>query len=431
MLLAGCAAASGSTWQPVTFEEPANIVTLSSDPLHQNVVFAGSDTGVVYRAASEQTGDPVGGTGIPKTAVVESLLPDIYASHTVFAGTTSGLYVSTDRGATWHQHGSGLPANDSIVALAEGVNDHPLLAGTAQNGLFASNDGGATWVAASSGLPSAAGVNALAYDDKTQTFFVALSGGGVFAGTGNVPQWTDRSSGLPIGHLADALATLTYGAPRGATSAVYAGTAEGVYVSTDLGRNWAQSNGGVPLGKVLSLATFIRSPGAVYAGTQQTLFASQDGGGHWKLLAGGLSRPVTAITVTSSSKVGAVVYAVSGGLMRYPGVGASPGANLAINALILLVMVGAAALLFVRSRRSMARAAYDGPRAPDTSEGEASRGATSALPRTTRGAAHGTYVTRARVGGQAPAPPASDATLDDAPGSNGNTPTSQPPAGAE
>src|SRR5262245_2860893 len=69
----------------------------------------------------------------------------------IFAGTSSGVFASTDNGVTWNPVNSGLPDTATVNALT--ASGGRILAGTTL-GMYATTDNGATWTAVTSGLPA-------------------------------------------------------------------------------------------------------------------------------------------------------------------------------------------------------------------------------------------------------------------------------------
>lgn len=71
---------------------------------------------------------------------------------TLYAGTTYGVFKSTNAGRSWQAADFGVP---TVFVLA--VDPHTpttLYAGTFRNGVFKSTDGADSWSAANTGLPS-------------------------------------------------------------------------------------------------------------------------------------------------------------------------------------------------------------------------------------------------------------------------------------
>jgi Glucodextranase, domain B/S-layer homology domain len=188
----------------------------------------------------------------PPGGAIRSVFVDPSSTNTIYVGTIgSGVFKSTDGGATWVQ--KGLFGGFTVRALVRdatppgtiyaGVENEP---GAASGGVFSSVNGGDTWVALDNGLTN----------KKVQS--LALDGSTLYAGT--------REEGT---------------APN-----VVAG---GVFMWD--GTLWHQLNTGLLPGddecnscprRVQALATDSRHPGTIYAGTQGSgVYKSVNGGLNW------------------------------------------------------------------------------------------------------------------------------------------------------
>jgi hypothetical protein len=127
----------------------------------------------------------------------------------IFAGSDSGVFLSTNNGGNWIAVNNGL-TNIDITSLA--VSGSNIFAGTAGEGVFISTNNGANWKAVNNGLTSDT-VNALVINGKN----------------------------------------------------IFAGTNKGVFLSSDSGSNWTGINNGLLNTTVLSLAL---NNSTIFAGTQ-------------------------------------------------------------------------------------------------------------------------------------------------------------------
>jgi hypothetical protein len=126
----------------------------------------------------------------PPGGDVSALAIDPITPRTIYAGTSgTGVFKSTDAGATWSAANTGLPSNTSVSALAiDPTMPRTLYAGTAaysgpavgNGGVYKSTDGASSWNAFNTGLTNA-NVGGLAIDPLEPRRVYAWTRGGVFA----------------------------------------------------------------------------------------------------------------------------------------------------------------------------------------------------------------------------------------------------------
>lgn len=143
-----------------------NIVALSESPKQENLLYAGTDDGLVH------VRENAGGNwrkieqfpGVPERTYVNMLLASQHDAGTVYAAFNNHkngdfkpyLLKSTDKGATWTSIAGNLPERGSVYAIAEDhVNKNLLFAGT-EFGIYFTTDGGNHWVKLGAGLPTIA-----------------------------------------------------------------------------------------------------------------------------------------------------------------------------------------------------------------------------------------------------------------------------------
>jgi len=174
----------------------------------------------------------------------------------LFAGTSGGIFLSTNNGTSWTDNGL-----DSTFVVALAVSGTNLFAGTF-DGVFLSTDNGTSWTAVNSGLTSRY-VYALAV--LGTNLFAGTNNGGVFLSTKNGTSWTAVDSGL-TNHNVSVNAFAVSG-PN-----LFAGIfGDGVYLSTNNGTSWTEVNSGLTNPYVYSLAT-----------SATNLFVGTFDGGIWR-----------------------------------------------------------------------------------------------------------------------------------------------------
>ncbi|HVR96236.1 MAG TPA: glycosyl hydrolase, partial [Thermoanaerobaculia bacterium] len=165
-----------------------NIVSLAESPVKENLVWIGTDDGLV------QVTEDAGGSwrkierfpGVPDNTYVSFLEASQLDANTVFAAFDNHKngdfkpYVlkSTDRGATWTSITGDLPARGSVYSLAQDHVDPDLLFAGTEFGVYFTTDGGRKWVRMSS-LPTVA-VRDLAIQRRENDLVVGTFGRGIW-----------------------------------------------------------------------------------------------------------------------------------------------------------------------------------------------------------------------------------------------------------
>jgi photosystem II stability/assembly factor-like uncharacterized protein len=308
---------SGGSWTAINtgLVNGAIVGPLVIDPTTPTTLYAGTNAfGVsggsgVYQSTNSGASWTAIGSGLPLDVIVASLVIDPTTPTTLYAGTNgSGVYRSTNSGGNWTAVNNGLTGNDlSIRGVA--IDPHTpstLYAGTG-SGVFKSIDSGGSWSAINSGLTNR-GVNALAIDPETPSTLYAgagldcppsgggCSGGGVFQSTDSSTSWTATDTGLPTDTTVSAVAI----DPR-TPSTLYAGTDSGVFQSTNSGAGWAAVNSGLTDLNITALAIDPHMPSTLYAGaglhcapfgggcSGGGVFRSTDSGASWTPIDTGLA----------------------------------------------------------------------------------------------------------------------------------------------
>lgn len=237
--------------------------------------FAATSTGGVFRF-DELNGLPfkwAARNGSGGTALGDLNCTGLIASgSTLYAATPSGVYKSTDLGATWAITGF------TSAAYAVGFDkDGNILAG-GSSGTSKSTNGGTSFSS---------------FDTSSQVTSFAVKGDRILIGTTSGVRYSTNNGSSFSGALTGAVPCVAIGSDND----FYAGQSDGVHKSTNDGSSWSASNGGSPnnLGNtdVRALAASDRSDQAdsIYLGVHlssfsysfQTagVFRSDDGGGHW------------------------------------------------------------------------------------------------------------------------------------------------------
>ena len=210
--------------------DDSDVFSIIVDPKNPAVVYASACSGI-YKSVSGANPNPHDDgkrfdkvKGIPNTARrTRRLLQDPNHPQTVYAGTTEGLYRTTNGGEAWSLlTGGEVIVNDVFVDPSN--SNHVLLA-TDRGGVLRSEDGGVSFEGSNEGFSSRQ-VSAYASDpEHPSTVYVGVvndkTTGGVFQSLNGGISWQQQSAGL--GGL-DVFSLTT-----NASGVLLAGTNRGIY----------------------------------------------------------------------------------------------------------------------------------------------------------------------------------------------------------
>ncbi len=199
----------------------------------------------------------------------------------LLAGTDSGIYRSTDLADSWLPSNNGLPGVDAktgetslvVIALVPGASRTDVYAGTT-SGVFKSSNQGKRWRAINRGLPgtdlgtglTAGGVKSLIfYRDQRQRvdhLFAGTSEGTFHSSDGGV-SWKAARQGMTGGSkgFPEITTLVAISDPITVTCRLFAGGSAGLWRSENLGESWSRVELGVP--GVMALAAGPRAELAV------------------------------------------------------------------------------------------------------------------------------------------------------------------------
>ncbi len=281
----------GATWKRVLFggtdikDQHATFTAIAIDPANPRIVHAATDTGPndgVWRSADGGDTWVRNRAGLPDNYRLTSLAFEAGSSSTLYVATMSdGVYRSTDAGRTWSATHA-LLQREVVQALATGSAPGTVLAGTTA-GIFVTNDSGATWVPVADGLKRRPNVHAIAVDPNDPAVLWAGASNALLRSIDGGRRWKDTMPDLEYATVR----ALAFDVKAGS---VFAGvTRDGVVRSDDGGATWTRPGTGLFALDVQGIATDPASPGTMWVASTVGVWRTTDAGRTWALASGKLA----------------------------------------------------------------------------------------------------------------------------------------------
>lgn len=182
-------------WQPEAVAKNAstsfygNIVALSESPIKENLIYVGTDDGLIQ--VTENAGenwtkiDKV--IGVPETTYVSDVFASMHDENVVFATFDNHknadfkpyVFRSNDKGRTWTSISGNLPENGPVYCIYEDHIDKNLLFVGTEFGVFFTRDGGKKWIQLKGGLPTIA-IRDIEIQKRENDLVLATFGRGIY-----------------------------------------------------------------------------------------------------------------------------------------------------------------------------------------------------------------------------------------------------------
>jgi photosystem II stability/assembly factor-like uncharacterized protein len=258
------------------------------DPAVINQIYRSCDEGTHWERLLK--GNPFG-SGIKK------LFQHPNMSNVLYAGTGTGVYVSTDRGDSWTAQNNGLNFTN-IGSMA--VTEDRVYAGTLGGGVYVgriNDDYSIDWQASTGPLTDVSNIQVLIDPNTPSTIYSSAYPGGVFKSTDAGSTWLECNFALPTFKVSDPLTQGYYSLaidPMNSNNLYLGLYGKGIYKSKDGAGTWYPLYGKMGQNKELmslGITKVVIEPtnsDIVYAGSDQGVWVSQDAGDSWKQMDEGL-----------------------------------------------------------------------------------------------------------------------------------------------
>ena len=172
------------------------VVTIAQDPKRPHVFYAGT-TGGVYRSTDgTETWEKINNGLIPPEILeasmalgINTIVIDPQHTDTVYAGTTKGLFKTTDRGESWTRIGRSL-SDQYVSSLVIDPTEPSIVYAGGRQGVQKSLDGGQTWKEMNVGLETLNIRSIVLSPHDPQTLFAGTNGSGLYRTTDGAQTWS-------------------------------------------------------------------------------------------------------------------------------------------------------------------------------------------------------------------------------------------------
>ena len=221
-----------------------------------------------------------------KGEIVTTLALDPKIPSTIYAGTRTGIFKSTDGGNNWKAINTGLSVLNIVAVVVDPVTPSTLYLAAYDvysfngNGVYKSTDGGGHWSPVNNGLTNTA-IQSLTINPVTpSTLYVGTYGGPIFKTIDGAATWTPSSNPQTVTFVVSiAVDPVT-------PTTIYAAaemSSGGIFKSTDGGSTWQRTGGAQVTAYGNSVTVNPANPSIVFAGGNGGLFKSTNGGDSWTL----------------------------------------------------------------------------------------------------------------------------------------------------
>jgi photosystem II stability/assembly factor-like uncharacterized protein len=227
--------------------------------------------------------------------------------HTVYSGTTEGLFVSYNDGQSWTRLTSGDVTVNAIQV--DHRNNRRILIGTEYQGVLLSEDSGRSWTETNGGFIRKQ-ISWILPDLAKSGNFIA----GVLSGSGGLGYYNDRARTWTLSQIEPGMRILSFLVLPNNRGKL-AGTSKGLYLQDARTDRWKKLEGSIAKRTIYSLSLDDKNP-IIYAGTDQGIYRAPVETLNFRIPPGYRFSPKAWCLVAPKTNPGIVYAGTSLGLLR-------------------------------------------------------------------------------------------------------------------
>ncbi len=287
--------------------ESGRVLALVADPAHSDLLYAGTEGGLLRSTDFGSTWVRVPGL-LPIVATSIAVPQDKLTPARYAFGPGVGIQISRDGGSTWSHSDENL-GGAAITFIAADQSGEPVYAATG-SAILRYVERSASWEPATSGL-TGGDVTSLAFDPDSPAILYAGTPGGMFTSTNSGQEWQ------PMARNARMAPVFVDTHPWIRTRMLASGD-QGIFVSTDKGKSWTEAK---PQGNRIFVHALTYTPtnaGIIHAATAGLgVVATSDGGLRWEPARFGLkSDSIMAVTLDDQEQLTYFAWTARGDCFR-------------------------------------------------------------------------------------------------------------------
>ncbi len=277
---------SGSRWNRILPELVVNAVAVS--PADRQVILVGTDDGGVLRSVDQGANFHPSNRGfthrqVPALAILPGLPNRILAS-VAFDGTYGGVFVSRDEGVSWQKHNPGLAGVESFVrSILPSRNRGEIYLGTPRGVYRGDLQGDWERIQTTESLD----ISSLEFGSPSEDDLLLVGNGKLH----RLDLENSHLEGIEIEILDRPIYSLLADSEQ---HSLYAATEIGVFRSDDAGKRWTIKVQGLP---PITVNTLAKAGDQIFAGTRNGVFVSSNSADSWSNAKDVFPLDITALVI--------------------------------------------------------------------------------------------------------------------------------------